>query len=478
MNARLRPLFANPRLQHRMVSLAIAEMVIIYGASWAAFVYRHHTFDLPGTYESFSLMVAAFYVLYAATSRLYVSHAVLKPILDFPKVISALLAPMCILLAFLFFNKMSGEYSRTWILVWFTFAAAGICLNRMIFSWWMRRELRRGRWLHRLAILGTDAQAISTIEHIHELAHPELRLSGVYDMDDSNVPADLKKSGLYRGDMNQMLRDAQRGVFDAAIISHALLDNSKYAEKVLQQTASLAMNTYYCLPPKLTGRGVAVHGILPEVPMVKLFRVPLEGADVMAKRIMDVGFSAVALLLLSPLFAVVAAAIKMASPGPVFFRQKRNGFRGEDFQMLKFRSMVQGADKMLDENGKEMQAQSNDSRVTWIGKILRRTSVDELPQLINVLKGDMSLVGPRPHVPSHNTYYENQIDRYASRHNIKPGITGWAQLNGLRGETDTIEKMAKRVEYDIWYVENWSLALDFKILFLTPFVVLFQRKAY
>ncbi|HEX2859062.1 MAG TPA: sugar transferase [Alphaproteobacteria bacterium] len=162
----------------------------------------------------------------------------------------------------------------------------------------------------------------------------------------------------------------------------------------------------------------------------------------------------------------------------MFFTQSRGGFNGVGFRMLKFRSMKMQAADARDASGKEKQASKNDTRLTPIGGFIRRTSIDELPQLINVLRGDMSLVGPRPHVPSHNSYYGQTVGRYASRHKMRPGLTGWAQINGLRGETETIDKMASRVEYDVWYIENWNLGLDLKILALTPLVVLFQRQAY
>jgi lipopolysaccharide/colanic/teichoic acid biosynthesis glycosyltransferase len=161
----------------------------------------------------------------------------------------------------------------------------------------------------------------------------------------------------------------------------------------------------------------------------------------------------------------------------VFFRQKRKGLNGQEFEMLKFRSMRAG-EAPKDKDGKEMQATQTDPRVTPIGRILRKTSLDETPQILNVLKGDMSIVGPRPHALSHDDYYGKLIESYTGRHKMRPGITGWAQLHGFRGETETVDKMAARVEYDIWYIEHWNIALDIKILLMTPFVVFFQKTAY
>jgi Undecaprenyl-phosphate glucose phosphotransferase len=189
---------------------------------------------------------------------------------------------------------------------------------------------------------------------------------------------------------------------------------------------------------------------------------PMSNVAVCAKRSFDITVACLTLVLLSPLFAVVALLIKLDSPGPVFFKQTRYGFNQRPFRILKFRTMTTFAD-----GGEVPQATPGDPRVTRIGRHLRRTNIDELPQLFNVVMGQMSLVGPRPHAVPHNRAYERRIDLYARRHNVKPGITGWAQVNGLRGETDTEEKMRRRVEHDLYYIDNWSMPLDLRILALT-----------
>ena len=178
------------------------------------------------------------------------------------------------------------------------------------------------------------------------------------------------------------------------------------------------------------------------------------------------------LLAALPIFLLVAAAIKLDTPGPVFFRQRRHGFNHNIFMVWKFRTMT-----VVEDGVAIVQARKGDQRITRVGRWLRRTSLDELPQLLNVLAGEMSLVGPRPHAVAHNEHYSLLLGTYASRHKVKPGITGWAQVNGYRGETDTSEKMAKRVEYDLYYIEHWSLLFDIKILLLTPFS-LFGKNAF
>jgi Undecaprenyl-phosphate glucose phosphotransferase len=206
---------------------------------------------------------------------------------------------------------------------------------------------------------------------------------------------------------------------------------------------------------------------------IEIQRSPLSGPQRLVKRAMDVVLASLALIFFMPIMALTAIAIKLDSPGPVIFRQSRNGFNGRQFVIFKFRTMA------VQENGSAvLQATRDDPRVTSIGRLLRSTSIDELPQLLNVLKGDMSLIGPRPHALAHDSYFENVLSDYAFRHHVKPGITGWAQCNGARGATPSIEHISERVKLDLWYINNWSLWLDIYILVKTFFEVLRKRNAY
>jgi len=206
---------------------------------------------------------------------------------------------------------------------------------------------------------------------------------------------------------------------------------------------------------------------------LQLRRMPLSRLELLEKRALDLLFASVALLLLTPLLVMVAVLIKLDSPGPVFFLQRRLGFNQNPFQIIKFRSM-----RTCEDGPVVRQARKNDPRVTRIGRWLRRWSLDEVPQLLNVIKGDMSLVGPRPHALSHDHEFERRISTYARRHNVKPGITGWAQIHGLRGETDTDDKMRRRVEHDLHYIDNWSVWLDLQILIRTVISPATYRNAY
>ncbi|WP_161958748.1 undecaprenyl-phosphate glucose phosphotransferase [Ferruginivarius sediminum] len=209
------------------------------------------------------------------------------------------------------------------------------------------------------------------------------------------------------------------------------------------------------------------------IPAVRLVTRPLSDTQVFVKRVEDIVLSCLALLFLAPVMLAIAAVVKLGSPGPVLFRQNRHGFNHACFKVWKFRTMY------VDTSGSKdvPQARQNDPRVTRIGRFLRRTSLDELPQLFNVLLGEMSIVGPRPHAVEHNEFYGPLIENYMARHRVKPGITGWAQVHGWRGETAYLEKMKARIDYDVWYVDNWSVILDLKIIVMT-FSVLWHPNAY
>ena len=213
----------------------------------------------------------------------------------------------------------------------------------------------------------------------------------------------------------------------------------------------------------------SIHGI----PVVAVCETPFYGVSGLLKTLSDYLLAAVSLVLICPLLLGIALAIKLSSPGPVLFKQRRYGLDGKQISVYKFRTMT-----VLEDGDQIRQATRDDGRITPFGRFLRRTSLDELPQFINVLQGRMSIVGPRPHAVAHNEMYRKLIDGYMVRHKVKPGITGWAQVNGLRGETETVEKMRERIEYDLAYLRNWSLRLDLKILLRTILLVFRDRSAY
>jgi len=209
------------------------------------------------------------------------------------------------------------------------------------------------------------------------------------------------------------------------------------------------------------------------MPVVAIRETPFSGTNSLVKRASDIVLASLSLLMLAPIMLVIAAAVKFTSKGPVIFRQRRYGLNGEEIIVYKFRSMA-----VCEDGERVTQARKGDLRVTPLGAVLRRTSLDELPQFLNVLEGSMSIVGPRPHAVAHNEEYRGLIKGYMLRHKVKPGITGWAQVNGLRGETDTLDKMAARIEFDLDYLRNWSLSLDLWIVLRTVKVVLGRDNAY
>ncbi len=239
----------------------------------------------------------------------------------------------------------------------------------------------------------------------------------------------------------------------------------------------LDMNVDIIWAPDIFALNLLNHSVreVAGIPLISINESPLTSSrsSMVIKEVMDRAIAAIALLLLSPVMLWVAYKVKQSSPGPVLFKQDRHGWDGKVIKVWKFRSM-----KLHKEEGGEVkQATKEDSRITEIGRFIRRTSLDELPQLINVLQGTMSLVGPRPHAVAHNDYYSDKINAYLARHRIKPGMTGLAQVSGYRGETETLDKMAKRVEYDLAYINNWSIGLDIKILLKTP-LSLFSKDIY
>jgi undecaprenyl-phosphate galactose phosphotransferase/putative colanic acid biosynthesis UDP-glucose lipid carrier transferase len=233
----------------------------------------------------------------------------------------------------------------------------------------------------------------------------------------------------------------------------------------------------YLLPDEYIGSFLAGHlETIGTTRAVQLQRAPLSKIEQTVKRVIDVLIAGIVLVILFPLLLMTALIIKLDSDGPVIFRQRRNGFNGSTFFMYKFRTM-----HVLEDGERIIQASRNDPRVTRVGGWLRQLSLDELPQLFNVLRGDMSLIGPRPHALAHHKHYQDLVANYAFRHHVKPGITGWAQVNGLRGETPTVDSMAERIKHDLWYIDHWSLWLDLKIFFRTVLIVLLgkiQQGAY
>lgn len=337
-----------------------------------------------------------------------------------------------------------------------------------------QRALRaHGFNTRRFAIVGINELGFQLATNIEQSPEMGLRIAGFYDdRPDERVPEIPGGLKAKVGGIDDLVADAKAGFIDRIYITFPMRAEDRI-RGVLQRLSDTTAGVYivpdFFVFRLLHSRWTDIGGL----PAVSVFENPLYGVDGVAKRVFDLLLGGLALLLFAAPMAVIALAIKLTSRGPVFFRQRRYGLNGEEIFVWKFRSM-----RVCENGAKVTQATQHDPRITPIGAILRRTSLDELPQLFNVLEGSMSLVGPRPHATAHNEQYRQLIEGYMLRHKIKPGITGLAQVNGCRGETDTLDKMQQRVEFDHQYIREWSLWLDLRILVQTVWVVLKQKNAY
>lgn len=376
-----------------------------------------------------------------------------------------------ILMSAAFLTGTSETYSRLWVLTWYTLALGGLMISRPIIRSAFRKHSREGGILGRhIALVGANDLS-RRFNQIASRSGSGLSIVGLFD--DRGARRDAKGDDLpIAGTIEDLIDLAQRGRVDEIVVTLPWSAEARVSE-IVQRLSVLPVSVRLC-PDQ-----VGLHFMDRDYDTVAGIKVleanprPLDGWGGIFKAVEDRVLAALALVVLFPLFLVVALAIKLESPGPVFFKQRRHGFNHKVFYIYKFRSM-----RTHDDGGTVRQATRHDARVTRVGWFLRRTSIDELPQLINVVRGEMSLVGPRPHAVAHNDEYSKLISDYAKRHRVKPGITGWAQVNGYRGQTETPQKMAARVAHDLYYIENWSPLLDLKILILTVVAILFPRNAF
>ena len=324
----------------------------------------------------------------------------------------------------------------------------------------------------RIALYGATAYALQVRSHL--LRTPNVEFSGLYDQ---RGPARVVKSArsLLRGSLVDLIELIKAGKIDTVLIPLHKPSRERLAA-IVDRLSAYSIDVWVC-DRSSPGYHVAVENDTRSVSITnsvvtRIHRPAIRFWGAIAKSVVDRCLALLLMATLWPLFFMIAAAIKVDSKGPVFFRQRRHGFNGNVILVWKFRSM-----RTLDDGAIVRQARQNDSRITRVGTILRRTSLDELPQLINILCGEMSFVGPRPHAIAHNEHYERLISHYAGRNQVKPGLTGWAQVNGLRGETIDPADMTARVHCDLWYISNWSLLLDLKIILLTPIYGLATPKA-
>ena len=332
---------------------------------------------------------------------------------------------------------------------------------------------KMGKNHHRVAIVGATMLGAELQKIFFEDDGMGLEFIGFFDdrhrASDNGYQFDLSR---IVGDTEQLIKLAKEGLVDIVYIALPLRAELRI-KNIVEQLSDSTVSVHYVpdlfIFDMLSARVDNIKG----VPVISILDTPFYGVDGAVKRMFDVVFSGIVLLFIAIPMLIIALVVKLSSPGPALFKQRRYGFRGEEIIVWKFRTMTVNED-----NNDVVQAQKNDPRVTQVGRLLRCTSLDELPQFFNVLQGRMSVVGPRPHAVAHNEFYRGQVKGYMLRHKVKPGITGLAQVNGYRGETDTLEKMEGRIQFDLNYIRNWSLWLDIKIVLLTLIKGFTGAKAY
>ncbi len=371
-----------------------------------------------------------------------------------------------------FLLKTSALFSRGWTVIWFTSGFLGLLMVRVALYAQIGRWRQLGRLTRNVVIVGGGEHGRRLLRHLKQLPKTDIEILGVYDDRADRVP-DMIEGYPKLGTTDDLLEFARRNRVDEVLVALPWTAEERLLE-ILKRLRTLPVDVR--LGPDLIGFRLPQCSFdrFGRIPMLTVFSKPLSDWKLLTKEIEDRVLATLILLFILPLMLVIAVFIKLDSPGPVFFRQKRYGFNNQVIDVYKFRSMH--ADTAKDAT--VPQAKRKDPRVTHVGRFLRRSSLDELPQFINVLRGEMSIVGPRPHAVPHNDYFANIIEEYAARHRVKPGITGWAQINGWRGGTDTVKKIQKRVEYDLYYIENWSIGLDLKIILMTAVVMLRGSNAY
>jgi len=425
-------------------------------------------------YYFFAIVFIAFVTfLLNSSARLYSVDAIMRPISKSDLVIVSVVSAFLFFLTIAFSLKVSEEYSRVWVYSFFGGSILTLSINRVLASVLLGHLSRRRIVGRSLLVLGTGPQAEQFLTQLSEIKPYFTNVLGVFSPQEEPVPSEFAGFPVL-GTEDELLDFVRTHRVDDVVVAMPWQDDSGLSRTV-EALKELPINVYISMD--LAGYQLKFRPVFSQfsqLPLFEIVRRPISGWSFLLKLLEDYVIASLILIVLSPLMLLIAAAIKLDSPGPIFFMQKRLGFNNETFEIYKFRSMVHRDDPEVDLR----QASKNDPRITRVGRIIRRTSLDELPQLLNVLNGSMSLVGPRPHALRHNEEYGRQIRGYFARHNVKPGITGWAQVNGLRGETETLSKMESRVAHDVYYAENWSLLFDLRILVMTVIVVLFQKTAY
>jgi Undecaprenyl-phosphate glucose phosphotransferase len=476
------------RILAKIIIIEFLSIVIVCFLTSNLYFYAVLT-SAPGTleYVSAALLIAILIILLSLGLKQYVAIQAWPRDRFMLSGLGAVALGFSLFLSLLFLFKIGDWYSRATFFAQFFSVGATILVTRAMMHSYVRRAIRSGAVEARKAILIGDAKSNSYL--VSRLQRQGVHCSGSlsfpyvhgYPTSDAEVaPTNqffsawfhyLNSNRSHSPAIRNFVERCRAYKPDDVIFLADIVDLPRIA--ALVGPLSELPVSVHVIPTASTELWASARATnLGETAAIQVLRPPLSWFDLSIKRVFDICASAVGLLFLSPLMLTVALGVKLESPGPVLFRQSRHGYNNEIIPVVKFRTMGVLEDGESTETF--TQARANDARLTRLGRVLRRTNIDELPQLINVLRGEMSLIGPRPHPIALNAMFRERIVPYSRRHNVKPGLTGWAQVNGLRGETDTFEKMQRRVEYDMFYVDNWSFLFDLKILLMT----LFSKSAY
>ncbi|MBX3570983.1 MAG: undecaprenyl-phosphate glucose phosphotransferase [Mesorhizobium sp.] len=427
-------------------------------------------------YPTIALVGSLLTVILLEFSDCYQMTALRSPLSHAGKIILVWAGVFALLAITGFLFKVSADFSRLWFGTWFATGLVLMFSLRFVMAVQIRRWARNGRMERRAVIVGGGKSAEALIRSIEAQPHNDIRICGIFDDRDDTRSPPVVAGYPKLGNVAELIEFARIARIDMLIVSLPLTAETRVLS-LLKKLWVLPVDIRLSAHSNQLRFRPRSYSYIGAVPMLDIFDRPINDWDSVAKRAFDIVFSLLGIILLSPVMLVTAIAIKLDSKGPVLFTQKRHGFNNEVIEVYKFRSMY--TDRS-DPTAKQA-VTKGDPRVTRVGRIIRKTSIDELPQFFNALFGSLSLVGPRPHAvaaQTHNLLYNEVVDGYFARHRVKPGVTGWAQINGWRGEMDTDEKIKMRTEYDLYYIENWSLWFDLKILLMTPIRLLNTENAY
>ena len=450
-----------------MLQRVLDVLIIAFGMMFAAWI---RDIPLNSGYMVLASLATLLFLLFAEIKGMYRSWRTDSLLSELFSIIAVWFSVVVCLAVLGFAVKASSGYSRVMMVVWVIAVPVAMGAVRLVYRELLRIFRANGRNTRTLAFAGCCNATQKMVAHISEMPWMGLRVLGVFD--DRSLDRVALGELSFEGDLQNLIDRARSGEIDMVYITLPMHAEQRIIQLVNQLSDTTV--SVYVVPDIFVfdlfkAKWSAVAGL----PVVSVYESPFYGIDGWLKRAEDMVIGSLILLLIAPFLLLIGLGVKLTSPGPVLFKQRRYGLKGDIVEVWKFRSM-----SVCDDGATVPQAKKNDARVTPFGAFLRRTSLDELPQFINVLQGRMSIVGPRPHAVAHNEEYRRLIHGYMLRHKVKPGITGWAQVNGWRGETDTLDKMQERVDCDLDYVRNWSLWLDIKIILMTVFKGFFGKNVY